>query len=248
MTAEELLDLWTPDHIEWCRWTKPIAFLGDKPQPLWNERELVSDVDISWAGKASDALVVLDLPGVLSVRTGIALAKLGYWPIPLFNASQSAAKCTIEMDAIRLELWRSAEALRSAEHRPQSPPVFLLDSQRMAAVAKPGEFDNRWMTFPQDFPSANLLLARGIRRAILCLERSSVSEDLAHVVRRWQDAGIALIARVGSHPLTPLHVRPPRRFRHWWYTVLALLRLRENSAGSFGSIVPYPSEGGHGFG
>jgi hypothetical protein len=46
----------------------------------------------------------------------------------------------------------------------------------------------------------------------------------------------------------PLQVRKPSKFRHLWYRALVLLRLRRNSAGGFGSVIPMPSSGGHGFG
>ena len=42
-----------------------------------------------------------------------------------------------------------------------APPAFLLDSDRMKAPAPdPGRFDNRWLVFPQDFPSAAFLRSR----------------------------------------------------------------------------------------
>ncbi len=61
----------------------------------------------------------------------------------------------------------------------------------------PGKFDNRWFTFPQDFPSANLLRARGISAALVIQEKAGQpAEDLSHVLRRWQDAGIEIYQAV----------------------------------------------------
>jgi hypothetical protein len=127
------------------------------------------------------------------------------------------------------------------------PPAFLLDSHRIAPKPGPGAFDNRWMTFPQDFPSANLLLSRGLRNAIVFQQESLIQTDLDHVLLRWQQAGMQIQLKAGDQPVHPIKVFKPRSFRSWLYVGLALMALRPNSAGGFGSVVPLPGQGG-GFG
>jgi len=64
--------------------------------------------------------------------------------------------------------------------------------------------------------------------------------DLAHVLLRWQRAGVRLtIATVlaGKSP-TDLVVRPPSMFRRAWYAAIALLGLRRSNVGGFGAVVP----------
>jgi hypothetical protein len=109
----------------------------------------------------------------------------------------------------------------------------------------PGKFDNRWLTFPQDFPSANLLIARGISTVIVIQPKTGQpAEDLAHVLRRWQDAGISIqTAASESTAAEPIEVKRPARFRRLWYGVLALMGLMSNSAGGFGGVIPHPSSG-----
>ena len=147
--------------------------------------------------------------------------------------------------------WLVAGASLLEQHRlpPDAPPVFLLDSRRQAQIsALPGRFDNRWLVFPQDFPSGNFLRSQGIERAVLVQEDilRQPQEDLAHVLRRWQETGIQIsvtnLAASGSPQ--PLTVNRPKRFRSLCYVALAAMGLRRNSAGGFGSIIPQPSSGG----
>src|SRR5438105_1615168 len=78
--------------------------------------------------------------------------------------------------------------------------------------------------FPTDFPSANLLLARGVRRAVLARAGDAPAQaDLAHTLRRWREAGIELLAldpAVGGVP-RPLAVPRPWMFRATLYNLLA---------------------------
>lgn len=110
----------------------------------------------------------------------------------------------------------------------------------------PGRFDNRWLVFPQDFPSANFFLSRAIQTLLLVQEKDQPLADLAHVLLRWQEAGIRLLLKnpLLPAPVTDLHVHRPSQFRSIWYRVMALAGLRRNSAGGFGSIVPQASSGG----
>jgi hypothetical protein len=191
--------------------------------------------------------VLVDLPGPESVLTGLELARQGFRPVPLFNNAFHPGALVDVGPVLRLLLDR-AEEIRSLALPPDAPPAFLLDSRRMTGDAKPGAYDNRWMVFPQDFPSASFLLSRNLHRATV-LQRQP-AEDLAHVLLRWQEAGIEISAwdpTAGGSP-QPLQVRKPSKFRHLWYRALVLMRLRRNSAGGFGSIIPMPSSGGHGFG
>ena len=53
----------------------------------------------------------------------------------------------------------------------------------------PGTFDNRWVVFPQDFPSAAFLRSRGVAEVLLIQAGAQPQEDLAHVLLRWQQGG-----------------------------------------------------------
>ena len=254
MNIVEAFSTWVPDLPEddfgpaWTHWAKPVLFAsinGEVPMGFLKDEDLPALL-AALKAPAAKCAVVVDLPGTQSISVGVELAEQGYRPVPLFNGSPG-----------RDELISTSElisALRSAAARMQNfsipadaPPVFLLDSRRMskAVTPAPGKFDNRWFTFPQDFPSANLLRARGISTVLLIQEAiGQPAEDLSHVLKRWQDAGMEILGTTPDAGRTePLKVNRPRRFRSLAYGLLALIGLFPNSAGGFGGIIPHPSSG-----
>lgn len=253
MKPSELFDLWAPPAAVWSRWAKPVLFAQlDAVPPVSVEAEPLPHLAVR---VDSNSAVIVDLPGALSVRAGLAFLEMGFRPVPLFNGNRGPAITSVMASALvdnePVIAWLVGGASR-VEHSLlpfDAPPVFLLDSRRKAPVSfTPGRFDNRWIVFPQDFPSAAFLRRQGITRAVLIQENalSQPQEDLAHVLRRWQEAGLRLFM---AAPMTegepqPLEVERPSRFRALCYTVLAMAGMRRNSAGGFGSIIPQPSSGG----
>ena len=251
MNPSELFDLWAPPAAVWSRWAKPVLFadfsavvavdpINDPLPPLNTTAD-------------RETALVLDLPSAGSVKAGLALVKAGFRPVPLFNGTRgpkvSVVGVTIVDNEAILSWLAAGAALLAQQNLPfDAPPAFLLDSRRRTQVtASPGRFDNRWIVFPQDFPSANFLRSQGIARAVLVQEDAlrPPQEDLAHVLRRWQETGLPLFAATLDSLASPmpLLVQRPSRFRSLWYVALAVMGLRRNSAGGFGSIVPQPSSG-----
>src|SRR5260221_7980054 len=127
-------------------------------------------------------------------------------------------------------------------------PVFLLDALRTGRRSTPGVelFDNRWKTFPQDFPSARFLEEQGIQRALLIQDTvAQPCEDLAHVLLRWQEEGISIFASSAAAPrsMALIRVSRPSQFRALWQRALALIGLRRAGEGGFGAW-PQGSGGG----
>ena len=273
MNNEECFDVWAPELNPWSRWAKPALFCGPtvpapgQPAATGQPSAQVMvpgaatavpaapaapDIDVSWVQdpRPRTALVV-DLPGVASVRAGLALARRGYRLVPLFNTTVGPSP-VIDTASIAAELMKGAEELRTISLPPDAPPAFLLDSERTrpSTPPAPGRYDNRWIVFPQDFPSANYLQAAGIGEILLVQrEAAAPADDLAHVLLRWQQAGLQLLAgdpQTRGRPRT-LAVTPPSRFRRAWYRALALAGFRRNDAGGFGAIIPLvTSSGGYG--
>jgi hypothetical protein len=126
-------------------------------------------------------------------------------------------------------------------------PVFLLDDLRDGSASRPGaeRFDNRWKTFPEDFPSSRLLKEHGINSVLLVQKTiRQPSEDLAHVLRRWQEDGIGFHAATAQNIAAkrPLTVQQSSRFRAW-YRALAILGLARGTHGGFGAW-PHGTGGG----
>jgi hypothetical protein len=250
MTREELFDAWAPEGVEWCAWTKPVLFAQwpESITPAATDPDW-PDANYLWLPQASGRTVlVIDLPAVESVRTGIAFARRGYRPVPLFNTSHGPS-AVIEIAPLMLALAKGGLYLKTFSIAPTAPAAFLLDADRMhpPTPPSPGKFDNRWVVFPQDFPSATLLRARGVSDVLLIHNGKSVQEDLAHVLLRWQQGGLRLLQASPSDSSTSeLTVTRPSWFRQAWYRALAASRLRRNNAGGFGAVIPVQSSGGGG--
>lgn len=181
----------------------------------------------------------------------MALASIGYRPVPLFNAA-SAMSAVVNVQPISIRLCRWADDLGGMNIVADAPPAFLIDDKRLGDELGiiPGRFDNRSVVFPQDFPSAEFMLSKGIRAVVLLRdERRLIENDLGHVLFRWQEKQIPIMLKIAqdSTPPEKLVVSKPGNFRSLWYRMMVLMGLARNSAGGFGAIVPEPSSGG-GFG
>lgn len=243
MSLAETYPVWAPPDTVWSRWAKPVLFAEAGLAPL--APAAVETVAPPEFRADQQTAVIVDLPGAESVAAGLALARAGFRPVPLYNTSFHPA-ALVDTLPILQSLAAGARELASITLFREATPAFLLDANRLAPgkAATPGRFDNRWVVFPQDFPSSNFLLSRGIRQVILVWNESGLlAEDLSHVLLRWQKAGLEIgSARPGLAP-QPLTIKRPSGFRHLWYVALLLLGLRRNSVGGFGSIVPTPSSG-----
>ena len=288
MNPEKLFQNWADDSV-WSPWIKPVLFAHLSSAIIERISSDTSDetvpVDVGHMPRATGTTAVLvDLPGAASIATGLALAELGYRPIPLYNSvpvllpgnstpvtapfpeatprseqetpgtpvspvfrdDRSVSRAAIDMYPIVRLLVQGAENDSLKRLSPQAPPAFLLDSRRrgVGTVCRPGDFDNRSISLPTDFPSDNFLLANHIRDAIVFQEQPGTPQyDLGHTLRRWQDGGIRIMTAVpGDNPQVVL-VPPPPRFRHMWYGLLARMGLRQNPLGGFGGFLPLPSAG-----
>jgi len=249
MTSQEIFSIWAPDGATWSPWVKPVLFAHAAEAPLAATLSQ-SETDIAWAPPADGkSAIVVDVSGSAGIYLGIALAERGYRPLPLYNAVPGPPMAAL------VDVWPIVHQLIAASSRlaelnlpPDAPPAFLLDAARRtgAGDAAPGRFDNRSVSFPTDFPSANFLLSRGIERALLVQETTAAPQpDLAHTLLRWQQAGIRIEAKQlrSSGPITPIVVTGPRFYRWLWYRLLTLSGLRRNPLGGFGGILPAASGG-----
>ena len=268
MRPEEIYLAWAPAGSKWSPWAIPVPFAQIVCVPTDAESELRSIEGLA-AGLESetDLAVVIDLPGEQSARLALSLAMRGFRPVPVIDGSPGpnslstvsavllagpsiVANDSVAVDMRQLVRWLciGATALPSFNLQPNARPVFLLDSMRTGSATGVGSeiFDNRWKAFPQDFPSARFLKEQGIGRVLLI--QASVAqpcEDLAHVLLRWQEEGIAIHAASADDVKSrlPIQVYRPNSFRKLWYRMLALIGLKRSMAGGFGGW-PQGSGGG----
>jgi len=252
MKPRDFFSIWSPNKVVWSRWVKPIVFsqlnpirIAVVPKNHFNFNMNIDNIPLP----DNDTFIVVNLPGVKSIELSIALAQIGYRPVPLYNCC-IGANAIIPMEEIIDSLVSATPILQQLEIPLPAPPAFLIDANRMQDILKPspGDFDNRWLVFPQDFPSAKFLLSQGFNKVLLLQINSVPDPDLAHVLLVWQQQGIKLLTQnplVLSQPI-PLKVSRPPLFRYFWYRALVMLSLKRNSAGGFGSVVPDASGTGSG--
>lgn len=236
--------IWAPPESPWSAWVKPVLFAHAAGRPNLTADPPVQPVHVPPAIQTDGSTAILiNLPGERSVLAGLEVAHRGFRPVPLFNGCPGPSP-VVPVKGILDCLLDSADALAACTLHADAPPAFLLDSRRKGVVKPPpGSFDNRWMVFPQDFPSAAALASLGINRALLITDHDGpIDEDLAHVLHRWQLAGIA-IARLSVHGDRPsqVTVSKPRGYGLWFQAMMARLGFKRNAAGGFGSVVPSPS-------
>lgn len=247
MNPTELYKLWAPEGALWSNWVKPVLFTQTPLAVSAYEQTQWRSLNVAWAPSVdSRSAVILDLPEDEAVCWGLALASRGFRPVPLYNGTPGIS-AVVNVGRIVGALHDLAQDLVEMPLTTDSPPVFLLDANRLGGgtVVSPGRFDNRWSVFPQDFPSATFLLAHGLRSVVLGQRHAGAPQrDLAHVLLRWQEAGLQILACdvQDNQPPATLQVTRPGNFRALWYRALVVAGLRRNSAGGFGAVVPEPSQ------
>ena len=244
ISSEDAFAVWAPDGVLWSEWAKPVSFvqmggiLTTGPTPETALPALPLGIDARSA-------IIVDLPGGDAVRAGLALAERGFRPVPLFNGT-SGPSPVIDVSPIANALGTGAERLRHRTIPADAAPAFLLDSRRQIGTPRPGAYDNRWVVLPQDFPSGALLRSKGIHRTTLIQhDQLAPAEDLAHVLRRWQDHGIQIHAiELARGSRADITVARPSWFRFAWYAAIAVLGLRRSNVGGFGGVIPQQTSGG----
>jgi hypothetical protein len=257
MTKEEVLAVWAPDGFPWSPWVKPVLFA---------HLELAQSLNIAascaplFPQASENAALVLDLPGIEGISTGIDLAKRGYRPVPLYNALPlphhaeavnpipDSPVAALDMVPIISAIQAGAEILARLQLPVNAPPAFLLDANRRGVGRKitPGHFDNRSIAFVTDFPSAEFLSSHGIGRVILVQRKGlNPQPDLEPTLRQWQDGNIKLDRLqidLGAHP-EPFLLKPPRWYQSMFSSILSWTEPRPGNNG-FGFWVPHhPSVG-----
>lgn len=245
--VEELYRAWAAESSPWSAWVKPVLFASMAGRTLEGIAATPTET-AEWAPPPDHRLaVIVDVPGAPAVQVGLALARLGYRPVPLFNGTAGAGMI-VDVSGIMAGLVAGGPVLTGLTLPSTAPPAFLVDADRQAfgRVVDPGRYDNRWCVLPQDFPSARRL--RELGAAGVLLYSAVVRSDLAHVLRRYEEDGLPLLhAQPGTvvDP-PPLSVPRPSSFRGLWYRIGVVLGLRRNAAGGFGARVPEPGSGGFG--
>lgn len=259
LSGKELFRIWASPDSLWSAWAAPAFFAQMRcPESFPNAAPPSVLPEAATITFDPHTAIIVDLPGADSVRLATQLARVGYRPVPSINAvptpapffaAMPSSNIVLDMSEIVRELCAATAELAGISLSSDAPPAFFLDSRRLlgSRPLQDDMFDNRWMVFPQDFPSARFLADHGIRQVVLVQAgHPSFQEDLSHVLLRWQEAGISILSKSPLNTQEPLliQVARPSRFKSLWYRALALFGFRRSSVGGFGSFVPGHSSAG----
>lgn len=194
MTNKEAYKVWAPFGKKWTDWVRPVPFIAAEADVKgYHAGNLlipkIDFVDESW----KQAAVIVDLPGDESVEIGLALAKLGYRLIPIYNGTieQKNARATVDNQTVGAALLHGAELLEQMEIKDDALPVFLLDKNRLNRFKiDVSVFDNSWDVYPQDLPSADYFLQNGIQKIIVI--SNTLSRDLKEIFRKFRKKGMQI--------------------------------------------------------
>lgn len=195
MTGKEIYKIWAPIGAKWCVWIRPVPFIAINDSLKVYEISNFSIPNINYiCEKTSDTAIIVDMPGNLSVKEGISLAKLGYRLVPIYNGTneQEGAMATVDNHSVTTSLIFGAEKLKNIKIDDDAPPAFLLDSNRTNRFKmNVSIFDNSWDIYPQDVPSAEYFLNNGIKKIIVRGE--FIQKDLKKILYKFQKKGIKIL-------------------------------------------------------
>ncbi len=199
MTGKEIYQIWAPVGKRWVDWVRPVPFMGINRHTITQacSNGVLPIVDFM-DDSCSDAALIVDLPGIESIKAGIALAQMGYRPIPVYNGTmqQCGARATVDNQAVQAGLAWGAVELLKLEIKDDALPVFLLDSNRMHRLKMEiSLYDNSWDLYPQDIPSAEYMMEQGIHKIIIVGDK--VAKDLKKIFYKFQREGIQILITDG---------------------------------------------------
>lgn len=205
----------------------------------------------AWAN--ANTMVLVDLPGPLSVAVGYLLAATaGYQPVCTFdNWPNKLGVQKPEMILGRLLFYADAmtEVRREKLHA-KSPPVWLCDANRLGGgKPTPGNFDNRYMIEDRLLPGAQVLRQAGITRIVYVDVAPTAArvgnQDLLKYLDFIYMQGVQIttvsVASAAAWQTPENYVRLASDGPE---TSAGYYGLMRSSAGGFGDFVPQPSSGG----
>jgi hypothetical protein len=240
----EVYKKWAPDTALWTQWVKPVVFMNMNVSSTTTKGTMPKNT-VSWTDYQADRMLIVDLPSDEGIKQGLALATIGYRPIPLYNGVPGGRKAVVSNQKIVEGLSKGAEALANIELSNKANPAFLLDSNRLKGnKKKPGTFDNRWCVVVQDMPSANYLKRQGIKEIVVRTE--GLQKDLSFILYHYQKQGISIYLCGSQERIKLKKVPKPKNIR-LFYRFLLLLGFTRGATGGFGMTIPEVSSGGGGY-
>ena len=213
MNGKKFYKKWVPIGARWVEWVRPVPFIAmnDEIQTSMIFNFCIPKVNYL-AEVSADTAVFVDVPSYEGVEEGLALAKLGFRPIPLYNGTKEPeeAMALINTQGIESALRWGALQLEKIAISNDAPPAFLLDSNRMHRhKMNSSVFDNSWDLYHQDIPSAEYFLTQGIDKIVVHGEK--VQRDLSTIFYKFQVKGMTIFITNGFEKPKAVVIKKNRR-------------------------------------
>lgn len=215
MKNKEIFKIWYNSNCKWSKWIKPILYLYMTERDILNNSITIDNVYIDYVNNIqNNSAIIVDLPSDLSVKEGIALAKNGFVPIPIYNGvyEQENSIATIDQNRLKYSLIKGSFSLKELSFSNNNYPAFLLDSLRMNRYKmNNGVFDNSYDIYPQDLPSAEYFLSNNISKVYI--KTYILQDDLKEILFSFNKKGIDIyiidehnnIKNIKQHYLKKIH-------------------------------------------
>lgn len=213
MNGKEIFKIWAPTNAKWTPWVRPVPFIEINDDMKIHEYSSYEKTKIYYVDEyKEDTAYIIDLPGGDSIEEGIALAEIGYRPIPIFNGTNEQENSTATMDnhlpTIGL-IW-GAEHLKNMNLSENAAPAFLTDTTRLnRRRTSLAVFDNSWDVYAQDLPTAEYFLNNGIKN-IVVRSRKKIRIDLRVILYKYQKKGLTIYFTDGIEDEKLVKIRKPR--------------------------------------
>lgn len=208
---KELYKIWAPAGKRWVDWVRPVPFVEIDRYTKGYSVSTSHIPPVPFLKDApKDTAIVVDLPGAGGVLEGIALARLGFRPIPIYNGTleQAGARATVDNQSAGEALKGAAPLLAELELPSDAPPAFLTDRHRLQRYKMlVSLFDNSWDVYPQDLPTGEYLKGKGIWKVIVV--GNSLAKDLKKIMYTYQKKGLEIYVTKGYEEPKIIKIHKP---------------------------------------
>jgi len=215
MTNKDVYKIWAPYGEKWTMYVRPVPFVN-MPEFKPKDFDLLFVPDVDFIDKYDSSICyIVDLPNERAIEEGLAIAKFGYRPIPLFNGTLEPINSisTTNNRMVERPLAWGATILKDMKFSKDAPPVFIIDLNRQNRYKlEVSYFDNSYDMYGQDFPTPKALLESGINKVVI--RTPKLENDMRMILSNYQKHGIEIYKTYEFEKPKKVHVKKPLFYKN----------------------------------
>lgn len=188
MTGREVYEIWAKEGARWVDWVRPVPFVAIDEHIEVKEFYDLNIPKIFYLKEIpKNTAFIVDEEGYESIKEGLALATIGFRPIPLYNGTNEPKGSigAVNNRLVEVALIWGALVLKELNLKDDAPPAFLLDTNRMHRYKMDESvFDNSYDIYHQDLPSEEYLLKNGVENIIIVSKK--IEEDVNRILYKFK--------------------------------------------------------------